>query len=252
MTEHSVMCSRHLISIWLNCWAPQNDSTPLDVPQSWSWGQRSQGWGWSSGAWARLVGYGRHTPGASCDNPPAVGGNRGLDVGEKEKGVINHLFLFWWLEGVRVRASEGGISGNRLEFRDKANLNVAYYIRSAIVISPQSLLPHAHPLSQTQGGGPYEIKAQQSVVCYVLRYLWYCIPNSNISDTVLVHHTPNFDHMPQRKNRDKVEGGLYLPEDIPQLQVVLEEMARVHQPLILGWLRQHNCQSEKACCRIHN
>lgn len=40
--------------------------------------------------------------------------------------------------------------------------------------------------------------------------------------------------MPQRKNRDKVEGGLYLPEDIPQLQVVLEEMARVYQPLILG------------------
>ena len=58
--------------------------------------------------------------------------------------------------------------------------------------------------------------------------------NSNISDTVLVHHTPNIDHMPQQKNRDKVEGGLYLPEDIPQLQVVLEEMARVYQPLILG------------------
>lgn len=58
--------------------------------------------------------------------------------------------------------------------------------------------------------------------------------NSNISDSVSPPYSKLLDHMPQQKNRDKVESGLYLPEDIPQLQVVLEEMARVYQPLILG------------------
>jgi hypothetical protein len=165
------MCSRHLISIWLNCWAPQNDSTPLDVPQSWSWGQRSPSWGWSSGAWARLVGYGRHTPSASCDNPPAVGRNRGLDVGEKEKGIINHLILFWWLEDVRVRASES--EGGR-NFREQARIQgqsqphqccLLHRISYCYTVTVSA--SRSPSLSDTQGGGPYSITAQQSVACYV-------------------------------------------------------------------------------------